>query len=342
MNIFEIIEIDPYSATPKYTQLASSILSAVESGELKKDDLLPSINEISASLEISRDTAEKAYRHLKKLGVLDSVPGKGYFINTMVQKKRHKILLLFNKLSAHKKIIYDAFVAALDPDTQIDFYIYNNDFNLFKKILLERLDQYSHYVLITHFLEEQPPVRELIDQIPRDKLILLDKKMSFMEPDMGYSAVYERFEEDIYGALQAANHRLRNYHRLVLIFPGKSYYPREITCGFKRFCEEMLFDYAIVPDTLSVQINVGDAFITVMEDDLVKLIEIIKDRQFITGKDIGVISYNETPIKRIILSGITTISTDFIAMGKEAAALISKDQKALIPIPFKTHLRDSL
>ncbi|WP_225974422.1 type 1 periplasmic-binding domain-containing protein [Arachidicoccus ginsenosidivorans] len=79
-----------------------------------------------------------------------------------------------------------------------------------------------------------------------------------------------------------------------------------------------------------------------MEDDLVRLIEIIQDRQLITGKDIGVISYNETPIKRIILSGITTISTDFIAMGREAAALISKGEKALMPIPFKIHLRDSL
>lgn len=342
MNIFEFIEIDPYSATPKYTQLASSILSAVESGLLKRDDLLPSINEMSASLEISRDTAEKGYRHLKKLGVLDSVPGKGYFITSVVQKKRHKILLLFNKLSAHKKIIYDAFVSALDPETQIDFYIYNNDFKLFKKILQERLTQYSYYVLITHFLEEDPPVRELIEQIPRNKLILLDKKMSFMQQDMGYSAVYERFEEDLYGALQQANERLRNYQRMILIFPDKSYYPREIIRGFKRYCEEMLFEYAIVSDMLSVKIQTGDVFITVMEDDLVKLIELIQDLQLKTGRDIGVISYNETPIKRIILSGITTISTDFIAMGREAAALISNEKSALVPIPFIIRLRDSL
>ncbi|UAY56164.1 GntR family transcriptional regulator [Arachidicoccus terrestris] len=342
MNVIELIKIDPYSATPKYTQLASSIITAVESGVLRKDDVLPSINELSASLEISRDTAEKGYRHLKKIGVLDSVPGKGFFIASKVQKKRHKILLLFNKLSAHKKILYDAFVAALDPESQIDFYIYNNDFNLFKKILLERLDQYSYYVLITHFLEGDPPVQELVEQIPKDKLIMLDKKMPFMEPDMGYSAVYERFEEDIRGALQAALPRIKNYRRLVLIFPDKSYYPQEIICGFKKFCEETGFEYDIFPNTKFVQIQTGDVYITVMEDDLVRLIEIAKDRQLVTGKDIGVISYNETPIKRIILSGITTISTDFIAMGKEAAALISEGKKALIPVPFKIHLRDSL
>lgn len=342
MKVIDLITIDPYSATPKYTQLSSCIITAVEAGVLQKEDLLPSINELSACLEISRDTAEKGYRHLKKIGIIDSVPGKGYFITSNIQKKRHKILLLFNKLSTHKKILYDAFVAALDPESQIDFYIYNNDFNLFKKILLDRLDQYSYYVLITHFLEGDPPVQELVERIPPHKLIMLDKKMPFMLPDMGYSAVYERFEEDIYGALQAAGERLRNYRRIILIFPDQSYYPKEIISGFKKYCEETCFDYDICPNTKSLQIRSGDVYITVMEDDLVRLIEIIKDRQLVTGKDIGVISYNDTPIKRIILSGITTISTDFIAMGREAAALISCGGKALIPVPFKLHLRDSL
>ena len=36
----------------------------------------------------------------------------------------------------------------------------------------------------------------------------------------------------------------------------------------------------------------------------------------------GVISYNETPLKRIILNGINTISTTFHLMGEKAAQLI--------------------
>ncbi|WP_315817822.1 hypothetical protein [Paraflavitalea speifideaquila] len=43
-----------------------------------KDEILPSINELSFEFEISRDTAEKGYKHLKKIGVLGSVPGKGF------------------------------------------------------------------------------------------------------------------------------------------------------------------------------------------------------------------------------------------------------------------------
>ncbi len=87
--------VDEYSSTPKYKQLTNAILSAIESGKLKKNSLLPSINELSFKLEISRDTAEKGYRHLRKLGVVESVPGKGYFIMNTDFSRKLKICLLF-------------------------------------------------------------------------------------------------------------------------------------------------------------------------------------------------------------------------------------------------------
>ena len=79
-NIYRLINIDAQSVTPKYQQLTNSILHAIERGSIGKDYPLPSINDLSYELEISRDTAEKAYRHLKQLGIVGSVPGKGYFI----------------------------------------------------------------------------------------------------------------------------------------------------------------------------------------------------------------------------------------------------------------------
>ena len=60
------------------------------------------------------------------------------------------------------------------------------------------------------------------------------------------------------------------------------------------------------------------------------------------GKDVGVISYNESPMKKIILNGITTISTDFEMMGMKAAQLIIEKSTAHMPIPFSLTLRPSL
>ncbi|OYZ44671.1 MAG: transcriptional regulator, partial [Sphingobacteriales bacterium 24-40-4] len=218
-RLFNHIHIDGYSATPKYLQLTNSIKDAIIAGKIKKDDLLPSINELSCILEISRDTAEKGYKHLKSLGIVNSVPGKGYYISNVDFRQRLRIFLLFNKLSSHKKIVYDAFVAALGEHVAIDFYIYNNDFALFKKLLDNKKEDYSHYVIIPHFIEGGEESYRLINEIPKDKLILLDKLLPGVEGE--YAAVYENFEKDIYNALEQARDQLSKYHTLKIIFPDK-------------------------------------------------------------------------------------------------------------------------
>ncbi|MFN3382439.1 MAG: transcriptional regulator, partial [Runella zeae] len=60
------------------------------------------------------------------------------------------------------------------------------------------------------------------------------------------------------------------------------------------------------------------------------------------GKDVGIISYNETPLKKIILEGITTISADFELMGQKTAQLIQENLKEQIYVPFYLKLRASL
>src|SRR6476620_2524466 len=190
-NIYSIIRIDNESITPKYLQLTNSILQAIEQKRLDQDYLLPSINDLSFELDISRDTAEKAYKHLKKLGVIGSVPGKGYFISNTDVKQPIKIFLLFNKLSTHKKIMYDAFVNSIGKDAVIDFYIYNNDFALFRKLLMNKRDDYTNYVIIPHFLEGGEKAHEIINTIPKEKLLLLDQLLPGVNGN--FAAVYENF-----------------------------------------------------------------------------------------------------------------------------------------------------
>ena len=85
-----------------------------------------------------------------------------------------------------------------------------------------------------------------------------------------------------------------------------------------------------------------EAYICLMEDDLVILIDKILEARLTIGKDVGVISYNETPLKRLILHGITTFSTDFAAMSEEAARIILSGEKKKVPVPFYLQLRPSL
>ncbi|WP_295715069.1 GntR family transcriptional regulator [Mucilaginibacter sp.] len=330
---FDHIKLDEYSGTPIYLQLANSIVKAIRSGDINKDELLPSINDVSFRLEVARDTAEKAYRHLKKIGVVGSYPGKGYYVANPNFSHNLKIFLLFNKLSAHKKIIYDAFIAALGETALVDFYVYNNDYGLFKKLFMEKsYASYSHYVIVPHFLEGEENACEIINTIPKEKLVLLDKKIPGITGN--YAAVYENFEKDIYEALKKAHVELSRYHTLKIIFPQNSYFPKEILTGFIRFCREHAFLFDVVKDIDTEAINYGEVFINLMEDDLVKLIERALVLKLEIGKDIGVISYNETPIKKIILNGISTISTDFKYMGEKAAHLITNHSSQHVEVPF--------
>jgi DNA-binding LacI/PurR family transcriptional regulator len=62
----------------------------------------------------------------------------------------------------------------------------------------------------------------------------------------------------------------------------------------------------------------------------------------VIGKQVGIISYNETPLKEIILDGITTISTNFREMGKTAARLVLEKSKDHVANLFEVNLRNSL
>ncbi|MEP7376987.1 MAG: GntR family transcriptional regulator [Chitinophagaceae bacterium] len=339
-NIYRLIDFDEYSVTPKYLQLTQSILKGVEQGKLEKDYILPSINDLSYELEISRNTAEKAYRHLKHLGIVNSVPGKGYFIARSDFKQSIKVFLLFNKLSAHKKIIYDSFSATLGEQAVIDFFIYNNDFSLFRKLVQNRKEDYTHYVIIPHFLEGGEKAHEIINGIPGGRLILLDKLIPGIKAEHG--AVYENFEKDIFGALKEALPQLTKYQTLKIIFPSYTYFPDEILKGFRNFCQHYAFNFEVVHNISTENIKTGEAYINLMEDDLVVLLDKIQKTDLKIGVDVGIISYNETPWKRFILNGITTVSTDFVKMGEIAAQMVLNSERNQVEVPFALTLRNSL
>ena len=236
--------------------------------------------------------------------------------------------------------MYDAFVESIGKDAVIDFYIYNNDFSLFKKLLENKRDDYSNFVIIPVFLEGGEKAHEIINTIPKEKLLLLDQLLPGINGD--FAAVYEPFEKDIYDALEQMVERLSRYQTIKIIFPEYTYHPKQILEGFYRFCNQYAFNYEVVPNVNKAVIAEGEVYISLMENDLVLLVEKIIETKLEVGKQVRVISYNETPLKKIILNGITTISTDFYLMGQKAAELILAKSAEHTAAPFHLKLRESL
>ena len=67
------LTIDEGSKIPKYQQVVDTIVSDIELGIVKVGDKIPSINETSEEYYLSRDTVEKAYKILRKRGIITAV-----------------------------------------------------------------------------------------------------------------------------------------------------------------------------------------------------------------------------------------------------------------------------
>lgn len=74
------ITIMPQGTLAIYEQIVGQMKSAIVTGELKKDEALPSIRALAADLGISVITTKRAYEELEKEGLIRSVAGKGFYV----------------------------------------------------------------------------------------------------------------------------------------------------------------------------------------------------------------------------------------------------------------------
>jgi len=64
-EIIDLIKLDEFSMTSKFLQIANCVIREIEKGNINKNDTLPSINDLSLELFISRDTVSGAISTLK-------------------------------------------------------------------------------------------------------------------------------------------------------------------------------------------------------------------------------------------------------------------------------------
>jgi len=347
-DVLEYLQINENSRIPKYKQIVDSIISNISNGNLKMDDKIPSINQLSEEYYLSRDTVEKAYNILKEKKVITSIRGKGYYITKTKLISKLNVLFLINKLSSYKLRIYNSFVNNIGNNAHTDLHIYHCDETLFLNLLSKNKGAYDYYVIMPHFKTDDlkhvsytDKVLKEIQKIPKDQLVIMDNNK--METEDGIIDIHQDFQEDIYNALKEGYPKIKNYSNLILAYPRKSLYPypKRILHGFRKFCSEFNFEFEIIDEIYEDMIlEKGDLFITIEESDLVNLVKQIRETDLKLGKEIGVISYNDTPLKELL--GITVVSTDFVKMGETAAQMIIKKKKGKVKNPFNFIDRNSI
>ena len=333
------IKINSESEIPKYKQVVDLFVSDIEAGIFKQGQRIPSINETSEDLLLSRDTVEKAYVYMKKKGILLAVRGKGYYINHVNVRKKIKICLIFNKLSNYKRSIYYSFVKTMGVKASVDVFIYNYDPDEFDAIIDNNLNNYDYFVILPHVRNENANISKAIKKIPREKVLFIDR---FIDEFKDYPVVYQEYDKDIQSALFCGLDLLRKYSRLNLVFPQTEFYPPYIVRGFQIFCQVHGFSFSVIDRIEDTEIRQGEAYIIVSDDDLYAFIRKVKQKSWTLGKDCGVVAYNENQVKEILCDGITTISTNHEDIGQLAAQMILTQKFERIKSPFQFIRRNSL
>jgi len=87
------IIINNSSMVPIYEQIMEQIKAQIISGELKENDILPSVRTMAKELKISALTVKKAYDNLEAEGMTVTVHGKGTYVaasNTQLMEEERR------------------------------------------------------------------------------------------------------------------------------------------------------------------------------------------------------------------------------------------------------------
>ena len=309
------IQIDDTLGVPKYRQIINSIYTAISIGELKLGDKIPSLNQICEEFDLSRDTVMVAFNELKAKGIINSIPGKGYYINSTEINLDQKIFVLFDELNAFKEDLYTSVLNSLDAKSVVDIYFHHFNYQVFKDLISESAGKYTSYVIMPATFDY---AADIIGKLPKEKVYILDR----MKEDLsGYPVVYQDFEQDVYDALNDGFDLLQKYSKLIMIFPGGKE-PEGRMLGFQRFCNEKGFKSEIIRNVTNKEIKAGEAYFVPSDRNLVRLVKMAAEKNLELGKDVGIVSFNDTVLKEVVAGGITTISTDFNLMGQTLARMI--------------------
>ncbi|MFA6580349.1 MAG: GntR family transcriptional regulator [Paludibacter sp.] len=320
-------------STSKIKSLADGISLSIMQGVLRMGDNLLSINEASAHYKVSRDTVFKAYNELKRLGVIDSNPTKGYFVTGNV----NHVLLLLDTYSSFKQNLYHRFVANLPENYKVDLIFHQYNESLFETIIRDNIGKYSMYVVMNF---SNIRFSDALKNIPSARLLLLDFG-NFEKSE--YSYICQDFDQSFYNCLKEANQLLKKYRKLTFVFPEEVCHPVSAIDYFSKFCFDERFEYEIVRKESEWKgVETGTVYLCILPEDLVKIIKDADAAGLNIGSDIGLISYNNEAVLEVIKNGISAISVDFGLMGEKAANFVTNKKAIQEYLPTKLIIRNSV
>ncbi|MEX6688823.1 GntR family transcriptional regulator [Danxiaibacter flavus] len=332
-KIQELKSIPSYS---KHDQLVQGIINAIDEKIITTGSRLPTINEAINELRFARETVVKGYKDLIRRGIVESKGRKGYFVANGNTGQIAKVALLMYLMDSFQEQFYRTFRDELGNKVHIDIFFHHGNIEIFETILNMIKGKYSMYVIspIPH-----PRTKELLNEIPRARFIMFDR----FEPIGGeFSYVCQEFEKASFDAFSALADNIKKFDEMIFFHTKDSLDPVEIIKSYKKFAKKYGINATIKPHYVPGTITKGKVYFSLNNAELWEILNDCKAAKLSPGKDIGILSHNDEPVKKLVADGITTFSTDFGLMGKRAAQAIIKKESVQEIIPSVLIKRKSL
>ncbi len=309
------------SSVLRFRQVEEFLLKGIASGRFPVGQRLPSIAWTASHLGFAHKTVHKAYSLLLERGVIESVPRKGYYVRSAAPLLPLNIFLLLDNYSTYKQSLFQTIKQDFGTEAELSVYFHFYDAELFRRCIQENVRRYTTYIISPFYMED---LEDVLSSLPPERLYLLGRHPRSLRQE--YHGVFQDFHQDMIRGLTATGDRMWKYDRLVFYFRDSvTTPPIELMNGFVDFCRDMRMDHRIVRANERPRIHQGEAYIVIDDEDLISLVQMAHEKHYILGQDLGLISYNDTPIKSVIsTSGVSVISTDFEQMGHSVVQMVKE------------------
>lgn len=326
-------QFDKSSSLTKVQQLIHAVTEAITTGQLKEGDFLPSVNKLNKDSGISRDTIFKAYTKLKQQSIVASTPTKGYYVAT----EKFKVFVLLDDFSSFKEQLYKNLRKNLPDDYSVDLMFHHYNEEVFESLIMTNLGKYSMYLVMNL---DNGPLPDVVKKIDSDKLLILDMGKPKLKE---VSYINQEFDEAAYKCLVEGKDLIKKYDHFYLVYTENMMpHPKDILNAFDRFCTNYNVNGTVINRLDDHEVKKGESFWVIKDSQLVNVVKACHEKDLELGVDVGVLAYNDTPMKEVIDKGITTISINFAKMGSMAAKFILDKKPVQTTFPTILTVRGSL
>lgn len=332
----KIRELDELPSYSKHEQFVQGFINAIDEKIIAQGDSLPSVNTLIKELSFARETIVKGYRDLISRGIVESKNRLGYFVANDNTDQTLKVAVLMYAIDSFQEQFYKSFRKAIGENVLMDVFFHHGNIEIFETIINLIKGKFGMYVIAPI---PAPGIKQLLDIIPRNKFLMIDR---YEKLDGEFNYIAQEFEHSSYNAFAELAPAIRRFDEFIFFNMPGSLTPVEIIKSFKKFCRNFKIKGTILPEYIPGSIKKGKVYFTVDNPELWRILKDCKIKKLKPGKEVGILSHNDEPVKEIVSDGITTYSTSFEMMGKRAAQAVLSREKVHEIIPTVLIRRNSL